>query len=244
MRRKLIAIATIGLAIGVALSGEQGNAAIETVKRAIQSHGGAQMLTKMKAGKLTLKGTLEAPGGAKTFQEEMAYVMPNKVSRVNKIDGKSVRVLVNGDTRSIRFDGKEVPADEKCVKQLAHASYMLEVGQLVPLVDNDKFKLSPLKDVNIGDGKASGVLVKSEGHEDISLYFDKGTGLLAKSKTKAVDPWSDKTFVEETFFSNYKKVDGLQTAHKVVVYRNEKKHAEMEITGVSYAEELPKSLFE
>ncbi len=50
------------------------------VTKAIEAHGGTEALTKLKAGRSSLKGKLTLPGvGEVDFTQEAAYMMPDKV---------------------------------------------------------------------------------------------------------------------------------------------------------------------
>ena len=53
---------------------------------------------------------------------------------------------------------------------------------LAPLVKDPGFKLDTVPDKDVDGKPAAGVKVVRDGKPTITLYFDKGTGLLAKSE--------------------------------------------------------------
>ena len=96
-----------------------------------------------------------------------------------------------------------------------------------------KAKLEPVGEVKINDKPALGLRVEVR-VSDVTLYFDKKSHHLVKSaapKSKnAMNGGSE--FNNETYYSDYKKVDGVQVPFRVTTHRDGKKYVESEITNV------------
>jgi hypothetical protein len=52
-----------------------------------------------------------------------------------------------------------------------------------------------------------------------------------------------KEYMAETFYSDYKKVDGLLIAHKLLIKRDGNKYVDAEVTEVKVSEKLDDSVF-
>ena len=89
-------------------------------------------------------------------------------------------------------------------------TYLVWVWTLVPLLDKDS-KLALLPDLEVDGGPAAGLKISREGRKDISLYFNKDTGRLAR-----ID-W--RTF--HVTFENWKEHDGAHYPAKAVVHRKD-----------------------
>jgi hypothetical protein len=121
--------------------------------------------------------------------------------------------------------------------------YAAWVADLVALKEK-MFTLSSLGETNVDGKPAVGVKVSSKGHRDINLYFDKETGLLAKSETRVKDEMLGGQEVgQETFYSDYKEVQGVKVAMKAVIKRDGKLYVEADTTEYIPAEKLDDNLF-
>jgi hypothetical protein len=120
-------------------------------------------------------------------------------------------------------------------------AYWVWVMSLVPL-GNKEFKLSMLGERKVGDRPAEGVKVSRKGHFDLSMYFDKETGLLAMTESRYKEARSGKEVKQETFFSGYKDVSGIKSPTKVSIKRDGKLFVESSIE-VKHLEKLDERVF-
>ena len=90
---------------------------------------------------------------------------------------------------------------------------------------------------------AVGIRVAAPGHKDVSLYFDKQTGLLVKITRQALDAQTGQEVSEERIIQEYQDVNGLKTAKKVLINRDGKKFLEAEVTDVQFLEKVDDSTF-
>jgi hypothetical protein len=113
----------------------------------------------------------------------------------------------------------------------------------LPLLKDKRFTLSPLGELKIGDKDAIGVRVAEKNFPDVSLYFDKKTGLPLKAEVRATELDGDPERSYEFFFSDYKDFDGIKHPGKIVVHREGKKAVDAEISDVK-PQDLDNGLFE
>jgi hypothetical protein len=152
-------------------------------------------------------------------------------------------IVVNGDKGWIESGGTVKDMDEAQVAEQKESIYSAAVSTLVPLVREKGFTLTALGDSKVGDKAAEGVKVAHKGHRDISLFFDKKTGLLIRIERRTKDEAGGEV-TEENLFSDFKKIDGIQEPMKLTVNRDGKLFVEIEIEELKHAESLPDSTFE
>jgi hypothetical protein len=254
MRRALFPVLSTVVLLGF---GPATRAADDDVKaiitKAIKAHGGEDALTKYQAGQTKAKGKLVLPQiGDTDFTQESAFMLPDKFKEMLDFEvmGKKINVvtIVNGDKITIEttVDGKKVPVEitdrvKEAVKEQAH---MMKAARLVALLKDKDFQLEQLGEVKVEGKPAVGVRVSSKGHKDLSLYFNKDTGLVAKAERRATDPMAGKEFTEERIILEYEKnKDGIPLPKKVVVKHDGEKHIEVEVLESKWLEKLDDSEF-
>jgi hypothetical protein len=87
------------------------------------------------------------------------------------------------------------------------------------------------------------VTVSKKGCKDITIYFDKKTGLIAKVETRRRDLMSGEEVTEERIITEYQEVQGRKTAKKIEVLRDGKAFMEAEVTELKILEKLDDSEF-
>ncbi|HEV8060747.1 MAG TPA: hypothetical protein VGP68_12780 [Gemmataceae bacterium] len=243
-----MALGLVGLASGSTRADEQAGLKA-LIEKAITAHGGKDNIEKYKAVTTKLKGKANAQGMVFDFTMEIMAQDPDKSKVTMDIDimGQKINVLeiYNGDmgwsknpiTGQIEAFNKEKLAETK------EQAYAHRVESLVALLGKE-FKLTPLGESKIGENDAIGIRVSSEGHRDVSLYFDKTSNLLLKSETAAKDPMvGDKEFMQESFFSDYKDAQGLKYPTKLTMKRDGMDFINGEITEWVPSEKFEDSVF-
>jgi hypothetical protein len=224
------------------------------IAKAIQAHGGAENLNKYRALRMQFKGQRYHKGEAIAFTGDSAFQLPDRL-RV-ELDtvalGKRHKIVqvLNGDKGWVSVDGKTQNMDRGLLAQIREQLYTDEVTRLTPL-NNKEFKLTLLDEKKIAGRDAVGVRVEHKDRRPISLYFDKANGLLLKSETRVRSETRATRLGErhseaaqDTYFEDYKKVNGMQVAHKTRVQREGQPFLEAQATDVKVAEKLPAGIFE
>ncbi len=246
LRTSVAAALLLAGSAGWATAQERDKDCLELVRKAVKAHGGQKVLETTKGVTLNTKGTVQVMGGLK-FTTEDKVQLPDQFRTDISID-------VGGQTIAITqaFDGKKgwlkagdtlLDLSEKQTTEAKAILYAARVTNLVDLLKDKKYELSPIGEDKVNDRPVAGVLVKRKGQRDVSLYFDKQNGLLAKTVTMAYDEMAQQEVTQEKIFADYKAVDGRQVPHRVTINQDGKLHAEVEVTGVSGVERHDPSVF-
>lgn len=220
----------------------------DVLAKAIKAHGGEDVLTKHKAAQTKTKGKITLPGiGETDFTQEVSSMIPDKLRDTLELTvmGNTVTILtiVNGEKITIEANGKAVDTPDQAKDALKELGNVMEIGRLVPLKDK-KYELSLIGEDKVEGKKVVGVLVKTKDRKDVSVYFDKETGLMAKMEFRGSEPGTGKEVTEERIVTEYgKDKDGRPYPKKVVVKHDGKTFIEAEVSEVTYLEKLDDSVF-
>jgi hypothetical protein len=219
------------------------------IDRAIQALGGEANLSKQKAFTSKGKGTFHGAGQPMPYTAEWKVQLPTQMrfSVESRGGDQAFRLteVIDNDKGWIKVN--DGPAMEMSKEQLAEERERLYgewIGTLLPLQDK-AFKLTALGDVKVKGQEATGVRVSRQGHRDVSLYFDKGSGLPIKTETqiKEVEKGSDTEIPQTVYQSDFKEIDGVKHARKHVLERDGKPFVDAEFTEIRPAEKLDASVF-
>lgn len=245
MRALFLSSVAVGFLLVLAGPGRAQDEARALVDKAIKAHGGEAALTKYKAGQMKGKGTLEVAGGL-TIAQEVVFLLPDKFKESIEFDfnGQKVNMVYafDGTKVAIKVNGQEMKADDKLLAEFKEAGHMLKIGRLVALKDK-AYELSPLGEMKVEGKPALGLRVVTKGFKDVSLFFDKESGLLLKMERRGVDPMSGQEFAEERFIQEYQKLDDVPVPKKVLINRDGKKFLELEVLEMKFLETVDENEF-
>src|SRR5262249_27933703 len=225
-------------------------AAQAVIDKAIKAHGGLENLKKHKDSSATVKakatlympvnveGTMEVFAGNKKFKHVFQFtIMGTDVNQVTVYDGKEFWVSVNN---KIVLETK----DDKDLQAIRDEIRTEELAGLVMLKEKDKgIELSLVGDDKVEGKDVVGVRVSAKDARDITMYFDKETGLLAKVANKTIDFNSKMEVDQEKLMSDYKEFDGMKRPGKITLNREGKKFLEMEIQEVKFVDKFADDTF-
>ena len=192
------------------------------------------------------------PGvGEVDFTQEFATMLPDKVKETMHldIDGKQITIvtLMNGDVVSIEAAGKDVPITDEIKMALKEAQYLMKVVKFVPLLKDKSYELSLIGEDKVEGKPVVGVLVKSKDHKDVSLFFDKETGLLAKLEqlSRRAERTTGKEVAEERIVVSYgdKGKEGIPLPKEVLIKHDGETFMKAEVVEASVLESLDDSTF-
>lgn len=217
------------------------------VERAMKAAGGEANLTRFKARHNKVKGTVQFEGQKPIpFTQEVHYQAPNQIKETMSANVEGVTrifvTILNGDKASIQVDGKAQEVSEKLLAELKESAHLAQVSRFIGLKDKP-YELTALPEAQVNGKPAVGVKIAAKGQRDLQFYFDKDSGLLVKTERKVLDVRTDQLVTEESIFSGWKEMDGLQTPMRLVVNRNGKKFMEAEATEVRHLEKLEDAVF-
>lgn len=217
-----------------------------TVEKAIEAHGGEAKLAKLKMVSSKARGVINLGSALMPFVLETVWQWPDRLKNVLKLDADATATLIEtvagGDSWSSR-DGKPIFLDRVKRDELRTQTHVRRLLLLTPLLHDNTYELSALEEIRIHDRPARGVGVKCAGERDVKLYFDAGTGRVAKIELRVYDETAKKMIVREGFFSDYQDIDGVPTAKKQVWRREGKNVLEMTVSEVRYLDRLDAGVF-
>ncbi len=233
-RRLAFALALVlALPLARAAAGADDDAdARAAVDRAIQASGGADKLARLGAFTRQVKGKFHGAGTPIDFTGAWVVQFPDRVRETVSSDANGMKYqmvkVIAGDKGWIKEDGhtEDLSAAELAEdKEQLHAA---RVATLLPLKDKD-YALASLGEDKVGDRPAVGVRATREGRRPVSLFFDKEKGWLLKYEVR-VRAAANREAAQEVILSDYRPDDGLVRPHKVVVKRDGRVLAEMDVT--------------
>ena len=218
------------------------------VEKAIQAQGGQAKVAKLRMMRIKVEGTIDlVPGQPKlAITVEDTWQMPDryKSSSSFQLMGKNViqTQVIDGDKGWFQINGQTQDLPKEHVTEMKEQKYAEDLDRLGFLKDKG-FELSVLDEIEVDGKPALGVLVKSKGHRDVKLYFDKTSELLVKREHRLVDAASGKEVLQEVIFSDYQDKDGLKHYKSVVGLRDGKKVIDARVIEIEFFEKLDAKTF-
>jgi hypothetical protein len=213
--------------------------------KAIAAMGGEAKLARAKAAHWRARGTLHrAPGGPVSFTGEWWLQLPGQMKIALQLDkgGASRVTLLDGDRGWIT--GPE-GTQEMSLDQVTLAKeglYLEELTFIVPL-RGPAFKLEEAGGTKVDEQPAAAIKVTSPGHGDVTLFFDRQTGLLAKSSRSTRDPLGPTETLVDTFYTDYKDFGGIPRARKISVHQDGKPFVDLVVTDFTASERVENGPF-
>lgn len=207
------------------------------VEKAIESHGGAGRLAKLKAQTWKAKGNYYVSGTdvKRPYIASFAFEAPNKL----KAEYVGAFTIVTNEKKGW-VNGEEMTTEQ--LAQQHESSYVGWVTSRFPLTDKG-FSLAREKDQEIDGRPTVAIKVSHAGHRDFVIYFDKQTARMAKVVMKLLMPNGEESS-QETVWSQYKVFDGIPVPTKFITHLDGKVLMDGEMTEWKGAESLDASLFE
>ncbi len=246
MRTQLVRYLSVALVLAGAGWASAQDEAKAILDKAVKAHGGAEKLNSVKAQTSKAKGKLEILGGLE-FTQESAIQHPDKLREVVHltVNGMNIDVttVYNGKEGWINTMGQTMPMEGAILEAVKDSIDTMALSRLAFAGSKD-LRLTLLGESKVNDKPVVGVKISREGHKDVNMYFDKGTGLMAKLEHRVKDAQSGQEVAEERIILEYQDVDGMKVAKKVSVNRDEKKYMEADVQEVKLSDKLDSSLFE
>lgn len=247
MRKVTLALALgIGLVAVPAALAEEGPRAV--VEKAVRAQGGAAKVARLRTMRIKAEGTMSLLPAQRdvSFVIEDTWQMPDRYKTVSSFELTGVKLsqtqVISGDKAWAEINGMVQDLPKEAVAEMKEQKYAEDLDRLGFLGDKG-IELSPLDEVKVDGKPAVGVLVKSKGHRDVKLYFDKETGLLVKREHTVLDPATGKEVTQEVIFSDYQEKDGLKHYRKIVALRAGKKVIDAKVTELEFFDKLDDKVF-
>jgi hypothetical protein len=241
----LLALSVFG-SCGLLRAEDSGAAPSAVIDKAIQASGGEALLSKYKAATWKSKGTFYGMGQPIPYTSETSIQWPDKSK--TRIDAEfndqkfAMTNVYNHDKVWMKMNDQAMEVEGEHLAAAKDEMHGRRVSHLLELKE-PSYKLSALPEMKV-DGKAAvGVKVSSAGHRDVGLYFDKDSGLLVKTEMRVKNPESGEEANQETFYSDYKDVQGAREPMKITVKRDGKVYTEGQNSDMKLLEQLDDKVF-
>jgi hypothetical protein len=204
--------------VGAARSGRADTEAEALLAKAIKAHGGEEALARHPALRVKLKRIDEPTRFA--YNHEWLFAAPDKfkdvgdgyylgrrIVTVYATDGKVTWSLVEGRTQEL---------EDKFAEWYKDQAHLMQVMRLVPLKGRE-YELKAAGETKIDGKTALGLLVRTRGQKDVTLFFDAESALLVKVERMVYDNLTEKEAKEERFYQKYPQKEALPYARQVIV---------------------------
>lgn len=238
----LVSVAGMILFFAGAAAAEDARALLE---RAIEAHGGAARLERTKRGHL--KGNIEASQGNAAFKVELeeTFDLPDRYRRT--VTGSvndtpfHVDMAVTGKAGWVR-DGTG-PAHAGSVRQqLPLTQHWHAILAMLLLLRGKDIDLTPLPDETKEGRKFAGLRATSrQGSSD--AYFDKSTGLLARSKRAMPELLGGKEGIVESFYDDYRDIKGIHYPMKFRFVAGSASVTTVTLSTIEFPDKIDDSIF-
>jgi hypothetical protein len=249
MLRKL-SITLAGVALvswGLSARAQENNEQRALVLKAMEAHGGKKVLAKYMGVTAKYKGTMNFMGAEAKMSGEVALLFPFKMKNDVTVEVNNMNIAVksvfDGTGLYVNAGGNAIELkDAKLVEETKEDMYVEKVAGLADL-DDAAYKFAALGESKVQGKDTIGIRVSREGRRDVNLYFDKQSHLLAKYEYRGREPFQMMEVTIDKLVSDYKDIQGLKTATKVLVQWDGKDGMNMEVSDLMYHERLDDSVF-
>ncbi len=240
MRHVLLLFCLLGTLSTVAPPGRAEEPRV-LVEKAIKAHGGMEKLLQLTRVHEKTRATMTVDDTTLKLTTDTLIQLPGQFRSTIKatINNRPLDLIqvLDGKKAWTSEDGRIADASEGVLQSYRELLHVQQVATLVPLLAADKgYKLTALPEIQVNGKPALGIKVAFKGRRDVSLYFDKGSGLLVKESYLLHEGGKD--FKEEVFLNEYKEYKGLKRASKVVQYRDGKKYLDAEVTSLEFLDRI------
>jgi outer membrane lipoprotein-sorting protein len=218
------------------------------VEKAIKARGG-KLDEKLTGRTWKDKGNFTRSGLTVPYAAQWTFQAPDKYRFVFDVtfgDAKiNLLVVVNGEKAWSKEGDKTEELTGDRLENSVNEAYEFWVASLTPLITNQGFTLAVAKGKDVDKKPTVGVKVTRGKHPEITLYFDKESGLLVKREMLVKDgAQKGKTVLSEAFFSEYKEAGGKKHFTKLKVVNDGNTTIESTLSDAKEVEKLDPKLFE
>lgn len=235
----------LGLGTSARAADDKDAAAI--LDKAIKALGGEEKLSKIKAATWKYKGTITFNGEDNKFTSmaTMRGLDHLRSEFDGEFGGNKIKVvLVLAKNKGWRqFGDMKTELDENALANERRNFHLQVVPMLLVPLKHKSFKIGVAGEKKVGEKPAVGLKVTAPDGKDLTLFFDKDSGLPVQLVAKVLG-FTGEEFTQETTFTDYKEFAGIKKASKIVSKRDGEKFLESEITEFKLLDTVDPKTFE
>ena len=217
------------------------------IAKAIQAHGGKEAVQKLKAMTWKADGTMIFGNNKQPYQATYYWQAPDKFrfDMAVNLGGNAgtFTVIVNGDRGWEKFGDRTRVMDGRSLKGLRQTCYMIYLSTLAPLLD-PSLQISAVSELQRDGRTLVGIKVGHDRFNDVSLYFDRDTGLLAMARTTIFTNLLGRETEQESLYEDYTKANGRVYFKRLVIQFDGKPVMIEKMGETKISDRLPAKLFE
>jgi hypothetical protein len=211
MRKVLLGPLALVLWVGVTGGAGAQDEARAVIARAVAAQGGEDVLGRDVARALKLKGILAGVDESVTFTGDLLWESRGRAKVTLRVEMSGVHVtlieVLDGAAGWMSTECRVEDLKPEVLAALRRSAYVDRVVTLVPLLKDPAFTLTPLGESTVDGRPALAVKVASAGQPDVTLSFDRASGLLVKSAHRGTSQVTKKEVLEETVYGDYREPD-------------------------------------
>ncbi len=242
-------LAGVQLAFVSGLRADDQSEAKPVLEKALKAVGGEKKVTALKTAACKIKMNATEGGQEIVIAVEAAWngLDQYRLDADAQVAGRSEKMLmiVNKDKGWMQARGKTEDAPKEIPEAIKGAFYGIRMPQLLAMLKDPSYKLSPLGEDKVDNKPAVGLLVSHKDHKDVRLFFDKESGLPVKSEVTVNGP-NNMDATIECVYSEYKETEGLKQPAKVAMKVNVNGmtiDVKMEVSDLKTEEKADETLF-
>jgi hypothetical protein len=206
------------------------------IEKAIKAQGGEAKIAKLKVMKIKVKGKGTFPGiGKAEFVIEETWQMPAQYKSVMRVKDLEVIQAINGEKGWASVNGVILSFGKEDKAEFKEQKYAEDLERL-GFLDDKRLTMIVVKETTFAEKSAVGVKFTAKGHRNVTLYFDKASGLLLGRRHVILE--MGKEIVQEVSYGDFKDYNGLKHFTKITAKRNGKKVVEGEVVEIRFLEKL------
>lgn len=230
----------------------------EVLDRAIAAAGGEQNLAKLAKSRYVSEATTYANGQAYQEMKLRRLLRLPDCMRLEVETGigdkrQVATYVLRGNQGWTHVQGQYEEMRPRTVLAMLDDLHVVRVLYLLEAKD-PRYQLRMLPPKRVEGAAAIGILVSGEGVPEVSLYFDRASGLLVKSEMRVRDAVLGHLIFQEIYLKDYQEVEGLKYPlgfaipgpkypMGITIYHNFSKHLEMKVKEVKFLETIRDSEF-
>ena len=213
----------------------------EILAAAVEAHGGIEKLQSVKNLVLAGRSTANSPEGPIDIEGTTYYVYPDKFRQDIKIPIGEVSYVFDGSSAFAVTPAGLQPLPPDAINTIKDTIFRQIIWLLTNLTQNDiSIQYAGTEDVL---GKPANVLlVKQPSGEMLKLFISEETSYIVKMGYRETEQGVIRNL--ETFFDDYRDVDGIKIAYHILQNVEGKLFAENRVNRVKLNTELDESLFQ
>jgi len=216
--------------------------------KAIQAMGGEAALKRININLFKGHGRMVTGGVPSDYRLRTQNALPDRVrEEIQYLDATgqprvTIISVLNRDKGFVQYNTELKEMDSAAVGSWKEVLYSNLVMSLIPL-QNPPFTL-----VGEPQQRKEGVLcqaftVKSNGHRDTTLFFDKETNLPVLVQTTILEANSGQEMTHELYLREYQNFSGLKYPTRWMVYQNGNKAQEFTIEEAQFPGKVDEQTF-